>query len=516
MAVLQCEICGGKLIGKPGGGFECDSCGMEYSTEWAKAKVQEIRGTVQIEGPVQVEGAVKIEGGANTDSLLKRGKLALEDENWDEAKALFQEALKIEPERAEGYMGLAMAKYFCSSWDTFMPYCLHYCCGEIDDNYIRRAYQFATPELRSQFLRIKETFKKRIPLLEEKREALLPVSQLIFANQFRIIMTPLDGTAIIGCDYSEDNRGQTDISKWNDIVEVAAGAYHTVGLRTDGTVIATAFQADHYMGYDGQCDVTGWTDIVSISAGACHTVALKLDGTVVATGHNGVGQCDVRDWRDVIAIATGTNHTIGLKSDGTVIATGYNDCGQCNVHQWKNIVSIVAGGSHTIALKSNGTVLATGNGSFGECAVSGWQDIVMIATGNTHTVGLKLDGTVIAVGHNVFGQCEVSRWGDIIFIAAGGNETLGLKEDGSVVITGLSSWRFQSVKLFSGIRPIKPKKTEMLERKTEIHNRKQAELKKERISLQKELENLKGLFSGGKRRDLETRLAQIEEELNAL
>ena len=54
MAALQCEICGGKLIGKPGGVFECDSCGMEYSTEWAKAKIQEIRGTVQVEGTVEV------------------------------------------------------------------------------------------------------------------------------------------------------------------------------------------------------------------------------------------------------------------------------------------------------------------------------------------------------------------------------------------------------------------------------------------------------------------------------
>ena len=42
MAALTCEICGGKLIGKPGGVFECDSCGMEYSTEWARNKIQEI------------------------------------------------------------------------------------------------------------------------------------------------------------------------------------------------------------------------------------------------------------------------------------------------------------------------------------------------------------------------------------------------------------------------------------------------------------------------------------------
>ena len=64
MAALQCEICGGKLVGKPGGIFECDSCGMEYSTEWAKAKIQEIKGTVKVEGTVEVTGKVQVEGGS--------------------------------------------------------------------------------------------------------------------------------------------------------------------------------------------------------------------------------------------------------------------------------------------------------------------------------------------------------------------------------------------------------------------------------------------------------------------
>ena len=77
-AKLQCEICGGKLIGKPGGIFECENCGTEYSTEWARAKIQEITGTVKVEGTVEVtgkvqnDGPVKVEGGANKEALLKR------------------------------------------------------------------------------------------------------------------------------------------------------------------------------------------------------------------------------------------------------------------------------------------------------------------------------------------------------------------------------------------------------------------------------------------------------------
>ena len=55
---LQCEICGGKLIGKAGGIYECDSCGMEYDTTWVKEKIQEIKGTVKVEGTVEVTGKV--------------------------------------------------------------------------------------------------------------------------------------------------------------------------------------------------------------------------------------------------------------------------------------------------------------------------------------------------------------------------------------------------------------------------------------------------------------------------
>ena len=42
-----------------------------------------------------------------------------------------------------------------------------------------------------------------------------------------------------------------------------------------------------------QLNVRNWTDIVSISAGDSHTVGVKKDGTVVATGRDDNGQCNV-------------------------------------------------------------------------------------------------------------------------------------------------------------------------------------------------------------------------------
>ena len=76
---------------------------------------------------------------------------------------------------------------------------------------------------------------------------------------------------------------------------------------------------------------------MAVSAGTCHTVGLKSDGTVVAVGDNNYGQCDVDDWTDIVAVSAGGYHTVGLKSDGTVVAVGENDDGQCDVGNWTDI-----------------------------------------------------------------------------------------------------------------------------------------------------------------------------------
>jgi len=49
-----------------------------------------------------------------------------------------------------------------------------------------------------------------------------------------------------------------------------------------------------------QCNVSSWTDIVQIAAGWYHTVGLKSDGSVVAVGWNLSGQCSVEYWRDIV------------------------------------------------------------------------------------------------------------------------------------------------------------------------------------------------------------------------
>jgi alpha-tubulin suppressor-like RCC1 family protein len=67
-------------------------------------------------------------------------------------------------------------------------------------------------------------------------------------------------------------------------------------------------------------NVGDWTGINEVAAGGWHTVGVRSDGTVVAVGGNEYGQCEVGDWMDIIQVAAGASHTVGLKVDGTVVA----------------------------------------------------------------------------------------------------------------------------------------------------------------------------------------------------
>ena len=156
-------------------------------------------------------------------------------------------------------------------------------------------------------------------------------------------------------------------------------------------------------------------------------------------------------------------------------------------------------------------------------------------------MGLRADGTVVAVGDNEYGECNVSDWQEIVAIAAGPFHTAGLRADGTVVVACKSGDEMQEKikdwKLFDSVEQLKEQQEALQQRgeqmrqerrrqeEEEKHRRQEERRKKEeartaleteRARLQAELPTIKGLFSGGKRRQVEARLAEIEAELKKL
>lgn len=197
------------------------------------------------------------------------------------------------------------------------------------------------------------------------------------------------------------------------------------------------------------------------AAGLYHSIAMRSDGTVVATGQNTVGQCNVNDWQDMVFIAARGELSMGVTRQGGVKATGLMESNMSNALAWTGIRMLAIGEAHVVGLKEDGTVVAAGDSSRGQCEVSGWRNVVAVAAAGSHTVGLMADGSILVAGdlgapnwsnitaiytnaQAIFGMdaagkiyttgdYQASAWSNMEKLAVGENIVLGLREDGSVL-----------------------------------------------------------------------------------
>ncbi len=112
-----------------------------------------------------------------------------------------------------------------------------------------------------------------------------------------------------------------------NFIAVAAGGWHSLGLKADGTIVAWGLNDE------GQTTVPAPnTNFIAVAAGTVHSLGLKADGTIVAWGRSFEGQIAVPTPNtNFIAVAAGEYHSMGLKADGTIVAWGWNDDGQTSV-----------------------------------------------------------------------------------------------------------------------------------------------------------------------------------------
>jgi alpha-tubulin suppressor-like RCC1 family protein len=192
----------------------------------------------------------------------------------------------------------------------------------------------------------------------------------------------------------------------------------------------------------GRGDVSNWRDIIAIATGTGHTVGLRADGTVVTVGADRNGQLAVSDWREIVAVTAGA-HTFGLRADGMVLTTdgdGFVRYQGLPLY-WTDMVAISVAGSYIAGITDYGSVVV--NGSVGGNSFAGmslWDNIIAISAGAHHLVGLRANGTVEAVGSNHHNQTDVSDWNNIVAILAGEHYTVGLQANGTVVTAGYAAY----------------------------------------------------------------------------
>jgi len=205
-----------------------------------------------------------------------------------------------------------------------------------------------------------------------------------------------------------------------DTKAIAAGLRHTVLLKGDGTLWAAGYNFNGQLGLGDNADRNSFTevknagsDIAAVAAGNYHTVILKNDGSVWTTGSNSAGQLGftgnggqssftrVNDEKGnplsgARAIAARGDITAIVKSDGSIIMAGnYSDPEEVNVPDFSAVVDESGKGP----VKSSFVSLVPDGGAGVKFA-----GVKKIALGYSSVYVIASDGRLWAAGSNRYGQ----------------------------------------------------------------------------------------------------------------
>ena len=235
--------------------------------------------------------------------------------------------------------------------------------------------------------------------------------------------------------WGTNNYNQINVPLGNDFIQIDTGMYHTIALRSDGSLAAWGRNNNQ------QCNFPPGNNYVAVSAGNNHSLALRADGTIAAWGLNEDGQCDVPDSLNLtfVYISAGGAHSLALTDNNKLIAWGNDASGQSTTPPDSNFVKISAGADHNLALRDNGSIYSWGSNDNGQVNLFPGTNYMDIAAGDQHSVAIRTDGSLIAMGLNSSGQTNVPPGTNYTRISAGYRHNLALRTDGSIVTWGYSS-----------------------------------------------------------------------------
>ena len=241
------------------------------------------------------------------------------------------------------------------------------------------------------------------------------------------------------------NNSNLPVSVASNVVAVAAGYEHSLFVMWDGTLWAMGYDKDGQLGIGANIGVTFpfstpikvASNVVAVAAGQYHSLFIKADGTLWAMGYNSFGELGngttsnatrpISIASNVVAVAAGSFHSLFVKVDGTLWAMGFNIYGQLGngttgstswpLNVANNVMAVAAGYNHSLFTKTDGTLWAMGWGISGQLGngtqnndstpINVASNVVAVAAGYQHSLFTKADGTLWVMGDDTYGQLGI-------------------------------------------------------------------------------------------------------------
>lgn len=165
--------------------------------------------------------------------------------------------------------------------------------------------------------------------------------------------------------FSDTHVEPTGISNAVAIAGSSADDWPAIAVLRDGTVRVNVDPRN----FAEPTPPAEATNVIAAAAGSFHYLTLRRDGTVFGWGLNACGEAtgtrtehpasglvrlNGRLLTNIVAIAASEDFSMALRSDGTVVAWGANRAGQAGIPQGlSGVVAISAGWEHALAITTN-------------------------------------------------------------------------------------------------------------------------------------------------------------------
>ena len=187
-----------------------------------------------------------------------------------------------------------------------------------------------------------------------------------------------------------------EIEDWKNIIDVAAGNAHVVGVDSNGRVRCSG--DDSY----GACDLAGTSNIRKVYATDLGTILMDNDGVLQYCG-SFIGSSSLKNYYNIKDIASSDNVLAILNGDHTIDVYSNNSLNYLEAESWDDIVDVACGDSYVAGLDRYGKVHIEVDNDEIRKEVEKWSNIIAIAGASDYLVGF--DGMkVYGVGNNSYGQ----------------------------------------------------------------------------------------------------------------